>query len=96
MPSEAKLFVQQLKQFFFRPSRRIVTALIIGGIFVAEALSVLIQVVSYRFFHRKVFRMTPLHHHFELGGLPESKVTIRFWIVAVVLGLVAMTSLKVR
>lgn len=70
--------------------------LVVGGIFTAEALSVLIQVTSYKIFHRKVFRMTPLHHHFELTGLPESKVTIRFWIVAVVLGLVAITSLKVR
>lgn len=69
---------------------------IAGGIFVAEALSVLIQVGSYRFLRRRPFRMTPLHHHFEMGGLPESKVTIRFWIVAVVLGLVAITSLKVR
>ena len=67
-----------------------------GGIFVAEALSVLVQVVSFRLFKRRVFRMTPLHHHFELGGLPESKVTIRFWIIAVILGLVAITSLKVR
>jgi phospho-N-acetylmuramoyl-pentapeptide-transferase len=70
--------------------------LVVGGIFVAEALSVLIQVTSYRLFHKRVFRMTPLHHHFELAGIPESKVTIRFWIVAVVLGLVAVTSLKVR
>jgi phospho-N-acetylmuramoyl-pentapeptide-transferase len=70
--------------------------IVVGGIFVAEVLSVLIQVASFRLLGRKIFRMTPLHHHFELAGLSESKVTIRFWIVAIVLGLVAIASLKVR
>ena len=68
-----------------------------GGIFVAEALSVLLQIGSIRLLNgRRVFRMAPLHHHFEMGGLAETKVTIRFWIVAVVLALLAMTSLKIR
>lgn len=69
---------------------------VVGGIFVAEALSVLIQIGSVRLFHRKIFQMAPLHHHFEMLGWPETKVTMRFWIVAVVLALMAMTSLKLR
>lgn len=70
--------------------------IIVGGIFVAEAGSVLLQVGSIKLFKRKIFRMSPLHHHFELLGWPETKVTLRFWIVAVVLALLAMTSLKLR
>jgi phospho-N-acetylmuramoyl-pentapeptide-transferase len=69
---------------------------IVGGVFVAEVLSVLLQVFSYRTFGKRIFKMSPLHHHFELMGWPETKVTLRFWIVAVVLALVAMTSLKLR
>jgi phospho-N-acetylmuramoyl-pentapeptide-transferase len=68
----------------------------VGGIFVAEALSVLLQIAWIRLFGRRLFRMAPLHHHFEMLGWPETKVTLRFWIVAVVLALVAMTSLKLR
>jgi phospho-N-acetylmuramoyl-pentapeptide-transferase len=70
--------------------------LIVGGIFVAEALSVLLQVYSYRVHKRRIFKMAPLHHHFEMMGWPESKVTIRFWIVAIVLSLFALASLKLR
>ena len=70
--------------------------IIVGGIFVAEALSVLIQIGSVRIFKRRVFRMAPLHHHFEMLGWPETKVTLRFWIISVVLALLAMTSLKLR
>jgi len=55
---------------------------IIGGLFVFETLSVIIQVASFRLFHRRVFRMAPIHHHFELGGWPETTVIIRFWILA--------------
>jgi phospho-N-acetylmuramoyl-pentapeptide-transferase len=68
----------------------------VGGIFVAEALSVLIQIGSVRLFKRRVFRMAPLHHHFEMLGWPETKVTLRFWIIAIILALLAMTSLKLR
>jgi len=70
--------------------------IIVGGIFVAEALSVLLQVYSFRVHKRRIFKMAPLHHHFEMIGWPESKVTIRFWIVAVVLSLFALASLKLR
>ena len=55
---------------------------IIGGLFVVETLSVIIQVTSFRLFHRRVFRMAPIHHHFELGGWPETTVIVRFWILA--------------
>jgi phospho-N-acetylmuramoyl-pentapeptide-transferase len=70
--------------------------ILVGGIFVAEAMSVLLQIGSLKIFKKRVFRMSPLHHHFELLGWPETKVTLRFWIVAVVLALIAMTSLKLR
>lgn len=70
--------------------------LIVGGIFVAEAMSVLLQVYSFRMHNKRLFKMAPLHHHFELLGWAESKVTIRFWIVAIILALVALASLKLR
>jgi len=71
--------------------------ILVGGIFVAEAVSVILQIGSVRLRKgKRVFRMAPLHHHYEVGGLPETKVTIRFWIVAVVLALIALTSLKIR
>jgi phospho-N-acetylmuramoyl-pentapeptide-transferase len=61
--------------------------ILIGGVFVAETLSVIIQVTSYKTTKRRVFRMSPLHHHFELGGWPETKVTSSFWLASLVLGL---------
>jgi phospho-N-acetylmuramoyl-pentapeptide-transferase len=70
---------------------------IAGGLFVWEALSVILQVGSYKLRHgKRVFRMTPFHHHLELGGLKETKVVIRLWIVAIVCSLVALSSLKLR
>lgn len=70
---------------------------IAGGIFVAETLSVIIQMSSYKLRNRRrVFLMAPLHHHFELLGTPESKVTIRFWITGIMLMLLALSSLKIR
>ncbi len=69
---------------------------IVGGIFVAEAVSVMIQVSVYKKTQKRFFRMAPLHHHFELGGLTETKVTIRFWIVGVILAIIAIASLKLR
>ena len=70
--------------------------IIIGGIFVIEALSVLLQVYSFRHYKRRIFRMAPLHHHFELQGLAEPKVVVRFWIVGIILALLALGSLKLR
>jgi phospho-N-acetylmuramoyl-pentapeptide-transferase len=68
----------------------------IGGIFVIEALSVIIQVVSFQLWGKRVFRMAPIHHHFELTGWKESKIIARFWIAALVFALFALTTLKLR
>jgi phospho-N-acetylmuramoyl-pentapeptide-transferase len=68
----------------------------IGGIFVIELLSVILQVGSFKLTGKRVFRMAPLHHHFELGGWSESKIIVRFWIVALVLALFSLTTLKLR
>jgi phospho-N-acetylmuramoyl-pentapeptide-transferase len=68
----------------------------IGGIFVLEALSVIIQVASYKLRKKRVFKMAPLHHHFELTGWSESKIIIRFWILALIFALFALTTLKLR
>lgn len=70
---------------------------IVGGIFVVEALSVIFQVGYFKATNgRRIFRMAPLHHHFELKGWPEPKVIVRFWIIAILLGLVAISTLKLR
>jgi phospho-N-acetylmuramoyl-pentapeptide-transferase len=68
----------------------------VGGLFVVEALSVILQVGSFRLRGRRIFRMAPIHHHFELGGWPEQKVVIRFWIVAVIFALLGLSTLKLR
>ena len=68
----------------------------VGGIFVIEALSVILQVASFRLTGKRIFRMAPLHHHFELAGWSESKIIVRFWIVALVFALFALTTLKLR
>ncbi|MBI2816132.1 MAG: phospho-N-acetylmuramoyl-pentapeptide-transferase [Acidobacteria bacterium] len=68
----------------------------IGGVFVAEALSVILQVASFKLSGRRIFRMAPLHHHFEMKGWSESKVIIRFWIAALVLALFSLSTLKLR
>jgi phospho-N-acetylmuramoyl-pentapeptide-transferase len=73
-----------------------VLLIIVGGIFVVEALSVIIQVVSFKTRGKRVFKMAPLHHHFELSGVPESKLIVRFWIVAIVLTLLTLSTLKLR
>jgi len=69
---------------------------IMGGLFVAETLSVIVQVVSFKLTGRRIFRMAPLHHHYELKGWPEPRIIVRFWIVTVVLVLIGLASLKVR
>ncbi|MFT3806920.1 phospho-N-acetylmuramoyl-pentapeptide-transferase [Arenimonas sp.] len=69
---------------------------VMGGIFVIETLSVMIQVASFKLTGRRVFRMAPIHHHFELKGWPEPRVIVRFWIISVVLVLVGLATLKVR
>jgi phospho-N-acetylmuramoyl-pentapeptide-transferase len=69
---------------------------IIGGLFVLEAASVIIQVVSFKLTGKRVFRMAPIHHHFEQMGWTEPQVVIRFWIIAVVLALIGLSTLKLR
>lgn len=69
---------------------------IVGGVFVAEALSVILQVASFKITGKRIFKMSPLHHHFELSGWKESTVTTRFWIMAIVFGLLGIATLKLR
>ncbi|WP_456374716.1 phospho-N-acetylmuramoyl-pentapeptide-transferase [Thiolapillus sp.] len=69
---------------------------IMGGVFVVETISVILQVGSYKLTGRRIFRMAPLHHHFELKGWPEPRVIVRFWIVTVILVLIGLASLKIR
>jgi len=76
--------------------RQELVLLIMGGVFVMETVSVILQVVSYKLTGRRIFRMAPLHHHFELKGWPEPRVIVRFWIVTVILVLVGLATLKLR
>ena len=69
---------------------------IVGGIFVVEALSVIFQVGSFKLRGKRIFRMAPIHHHFELKGWAEPKVIVRFWIISIILALVAISTLKLR
>ena len=69
---------------------------IMGGIFVLEAVSVIMQVASFRLTGRRIFRMAPIHHHFELKGWPEPRIIVRFWIITVILVLVGLSTLKIR
>ena len=66
-------------------TKTIFLLLLIGGIFAIEALSVIIQVFSFKYFHRRVFLMTPIHHHFEMKAWSETKIMVRFWIVTGIL-----------
>jgi phospho-N-acetylmuramoyl-pentapeptide-transferase len=68
----------------------------IGGVFVIEALSVILQVASFKLRGKRIFKMAPLHHHFEQLGWPESKIITRFWIAGLVMALFALTTLKLR
>lgn len=69
---------------------------IMGGVFVMETVSVILQVASFRLTGRRIFRMAPLHHHFELKGWPEPRVIVRFWIITIILVLIGLSSLKIR
>ncbi|MGD2278589.1 MAG: phospho-N-acetylmuramoyl-pentapeptide-transferase [Candidatus Omnitrophota bacterium] len=73
-----------------------VLLLIAGGVFVVEALSVILQVFWFKLTKKRLFLMTPIHHHFQIAGTPESKITVRLWIIAAILALLSMTTLKVR
>ena len=76
--------------------RQEIVLFIMGGVFVVETLSVVIQVASFKLTGKRVFRMSPIHHHFELKGWPEPRVIVRFWIITVVLVLVGLATLKLR
>ena len=69
---------------------------ICGGVFVIEAVSVMAQVASFKMTGKRVFRMAPIHHHFELMGWKEAKITVRFWIVSVILSVITLLILKLR
>ncbi len=76
--------------------RQEIVLLIMGGVFVMETASVMLQVASFKLTGRRIFRMAPIHHHFELKGWPEPRVIVRFWIISVVLVLIGLATLKVR
>ncbi len=81
--------------------RRIITKheivlAITGGLFVLEAVSVIAQVISFRLTGKRIFKMAPIHHHFEKKGWAESTIVIRFWIIAIILALVGLATLKLR
>ena len=69
---------------------------IMGGLFVIETLSVIVQVLSFKITGKRIFKMAPLHHHYELKGWAEPKVIVRFWIITVILVLIGLASLKIR
>ena len=73
-----------------------VLLILAGGLFVLETLSVIIQIISFRFFGKRVFLMAPLHHHFEKKGWPEPQIIVRFWIISIILVLVSLSTLKIR
>lgn len=76
--------------------RQEIVLLIMGGVFVLETISVILQVVSFKLTGKRIFRMAPIHHHFELKGWPEPRVIVRFWIITVVLVLLGLATLKLR
>jgi phospho-N-acetylmuramoyl-pentapeptide-transferase len=76
--------------------RQELVLMIMGGVFVMETVSVILQVISFKLTGRRIFRMAPLHHHFELKGWPEPRVIVRFWIVTVILVLIGLATLKIR
>jgi len=76
--------------------RQELVLVIMGGIFVIEAVSVILQVTSFKLTGQRIFRMAPIHHHFELKGWPEPRIIVRFWIITVILVLIGLSTLKIR
>jgi len=76
--------------------RQEIVLFVMGGVFVMETVSVMLQVASYKLTGKRMFRMAPLHHHFELKGWPEPRVIVRFWIITVILVLIGLATLKIR
>ena len=77
-------------------TRQELALFIMGGVFVMETVSVILQVGSYKLTGKRIFRMAPLHHHYELKGWPEPRVIVRFWIISFVLVLIGLATLKLR
>ena len=77
-------------------ARQELVLLIMGGVFVIETMSVILQVGSYKLTGKRIFKMAPLHHHFELKGWPEPRVIVRFWVITVILVLIGLATLKIR
>jgi phospho-N-acetylmuramoyl-pentapeptide-transferase len=77
-------------------TRHEIVLAIVGGIFVVETLSVIVQVTSFKLIGKRVFRMAPIHHHFELKGWAEPKIIVRFWIISIILALIGISTLKIR
>jgi phospho-N-acetylmuramoyl-pentapeptide-transferase len=77
-------------------SKQEILLVIVGGVFVIEALSVILQVASFKLTGRRIFRMSPIHHHFELSGWKENTVIVRFWIMSVLFALLGLATLKLR
>ncbi len=73
-----------------------ITLLLVGGVFVMEALSVILQVISFKSTGKRIFRMSPIHHHFELGGWKESQVVVRFWMLSLIFAMIGLATLKIR
>ena len=76
--------------------RQEIVLAVMGGVFVIETVSVILQVASFKLTGKRIFRMAPLHHHYELKGWPEPRVIVRFWIITVVLVLIGLATLKLR
>lgn len=77
-------------------SKQELLLVVVGGVFVMEAGSVILQVLSFKLTGKRIFRMSPIHHHFELGGWPESQVVVRFWMLSLIMAFVGLASLKIR
>ena len=69
---------------------------VVGAVFIVEALSVIFQVASFKLRHKRIFRMAPIHHHFELQGWPEPQIIVRFWIISIICAVLALSTLKLR
>ena len=76
--------------------RQEIVLFVMGGVFVLETVSVMLQVASFKLTGKRIFRMAPIHHHYELKGWPETKVVVRFWIISFMLVLLGLATLKIR
>lgn len=96
MGDTGSIFLGAILGYVSIVSRQELLLVIIGFVFVIEALSVIFQVGSYKLRKKRIFKMAPIHHHFEIGGLPEQKIVIRLWIISLILTIFALSTLKLR